>query len=88
MTSGCDGIYSADIFARAASTATFTCRNCARRTEFEQPPCPDGHDGECPEWYCTECGAATILGRQSSRRRSRASRTRPGPLATRRARVG
>lgn len=42
--------------------ATLSCRHCARRTVFEQPPCPDGHDEDCPEWYCTECGAATLIG--------------------------
>ncbi len=41
--------------------ASFACRNCARTTEFEQPPCRDGHGADCPEWYCTECGAATIV---------------------------
>ncbi len=44
----------------SACIATFSCRNCARTTEFEQPPCADGHGSDCPEWYCTECGAATI----------------------------
>jgi len=53
-----------------ASTASLVCRNCARTTEFEQPPCPDGHESDCPEWYCTECGAATMVG-QSERRWSR-----------------
>ncbi len=46
-----------------ASVASFSCRNCARTTEFEQPPCRDGHGADCPEWYCTQCGAATIVGR-------------------------
>ncbi|MDQ3733745.1 MAG: hypothetical protein M3400_07060, partial [Actinomycetota bacterium] len=45
-----------------ADIASLTCRNCARTTEFEQPPCPDGHGSDCPEWYCTECGAATFVG--------------------------
>lgn len=44
-----------------ADIASFSCRNCARTTEFEQPPCPDGHGTDCPEWYCTECGAATFV---------------------------
>lgn len=64
------------------STASLACRNCARTTEFEQPPCLDGHGADCPEWYCTECGAATIVDRGRSRRwpssggqpRARASR--------------
>lgn len=87
MTSSFDGFASAAWFTSAAGTTMFTCRNCARRTEFEQPPCPDGHDSECPEWYCIECGAATILGRQSSRRRPR-SRTRPATKTSRIARAG
>lgn len=58
-----------------AGTASLACGCCGVTTEFEQPPCPDGHGGECPEWYCTECGAATILGRPNRRRWSRA-RTR------------
>ncbi len=76
MESSSNSFADADLLVGVASTATFTCCNCARRTEFEQPPCPDGHDSECPEWYCTECGAATILGRQSTRRRPRGSSTR------------
>jgi len=66
-------------FASATSLASFTCRNCARRTEFEQPPCPDGHGQECPEWYCTECGAATLIGWSVVRReRRRGSRAKSG----------
>ncbi len=75
MESGFEVFTSADRLPGVGGTATFTCRNCARRTDFEQPPCPDGHDSECPEWYCTQCGAATILGRTSSRHRTRRSRT-------------
>lgn len=65
-----------------ASTASLACRNCARTTEFEQPPCPDGHGSDCPEWYCTECGAATFVGWSVDRRelrlgrRGRSNRTR------------
>ncbi|WP_169806820.1 hypothetical protein [Actinomadura macra] len=29
---------------------------------FEQPPCPDGHGGECPERACVECGTAVLVG--------------------------
>ncbi len=50
-----------------ADIASLTCRNCARTTEFEQPPCPDGHGSDCPEWYCTECGAATFVGWSAGR---------------------
>ncbi len=24
--------------------------------------CPDAPDGDCPEWSCTECGAALLIG--------------------------
>jgi hypothetical protein len=27
----------------------------------EQPPCLDGH-ADCPEWVCTDCGAAFVTG--------------------------
>ncbi len=64
---------------------SLACRNCARTTEFEQPPCADGHGADCPEWYCTQCGAATIVGRQSKRwlARTRAA-GQPMARATRR----
>jgi len=38
------------------------CPTCARPRPFEQPPCADGHDLDCPEWACTECGTAVLLG--------------------------
>lgn len=39
------------------------CASCAAERVFEQPPCPDGHGaGECPEWACSECGHALLLG--------------------------
>jgi hypothetical protein len=41
------------------------CPACADDREFVQPPCADGHTvdgGECPEWACTACGAAIVLG--------------------------
>ncbi len=63
-----------------ASTTKLGCRNCARWTEFEQPPCRDGHGPDCPEWYCTECGAATLVGwsmdRRELHRRAGGSRNR------------
>jgi hypothetical protein len=36
------------------------CADCATDTEFEQPPCEDGHGADCPEWICCSCGAAMI----------------------------
>ncbi|WP_037558942.1 hypothetical protein [Spirillospora albida] len=38
------------------------CSTCDDERAFEQPPCPDGHGGECPERVCTECGAAVFVG--------------------------
>ena len=40
------------------------CPTCGEDRLFEQPPCADGHadDGECPEWACTGCGGAFLLG--------------------------
>ncbi len=39
------------------------CADCGGERLFEQPheapgSCPDSADGLCPEWSCTECGAA------------------------------
>lgn len=41
------------------------CSGCGGERPFEQPPCADGHGeyGElCPEWACTGCGAAIVIG--------------------------
>lgn len=42
------------------------CQDCGGEQLFEQPhpmagTCPDAPDGWCPEWSCTECGAAEIV---------------------------
>ncbi len=46
------------------------CQGCGGEQLFEQPHpmlgnCPDAPDGLCPElcpeWSCTECGAALIV---------------------------
>jgi hypothetical protein len=42
-----------------------SCQDCGGERLFEQPheatgSCPDSPDGLCPEWSCTECGAAVI----------------------------
>jgi len=39
------------------------CPTCSRPRLFEQPPCADDHGVDCPEWLCTECGTAILLGR-------------------------
>ena len=43
------------------------CPDCGSDQPFEQYhpdglDCPDSPDGECPEWSCTACGAALLLG--------------------------
>jgi hypothetical protein len=38
------------------------CAECARERVFEQPPCVDGHGADCPEWACTSCGNAVLVG--------------------------
>jgi hypothetical protein len=40
----------------------FHCAECAEVTAFEQPPCVDGHGVDCPEWACTRCGDALLIG--------------------------
>ena len=37
------------------------CAGCRDEREFEQPPCVDGHDVDCPELACVECGMAVVL---------------------------
>ena len=41
------------------------CQDCGGEQLFEQlhetpGSCPDAPDGPCPEWLCTECGAAQL----------------------------
>jgi hypothetical protein len=43
------------------------CPECAGEQLFEQfhdeaGSCPDSPDGHCPEWACSECGIALIVG--------------------------
>jgi hypothetical protein len=43
------------------------CGECGEERLFEQfhaepASCPDGPDGDCPEWGCTACGEALIIG--------------------------
>jgi hypothetical protein len=37
------------------------CPGCRDERIVEQPPCADGHE-DCPEWVCSLCGAAFVLG--------------------------
>jgi hypothetical protein len=44
-----------------------SCPDCRAERLFEQyhdapGSCPDSGDGICPEWSCTECGAALLAG--------------------------
>lgn len=38
------------------------CTTCADEVAFEQPGCVDGHDSDCPEWVCVQCGDAVLIG--------------------------
>ena len=43
------------------------CPDCGWDHPFEQfhgqlAICPDTPDGDCPEWSCTACGAALMIG--------------------------
>lgn len=38
------------------------CALCQADRPFEQPPCACGLGGDCPEWMCTQCGAALLVG--------------------------
>lgn len=43
------------------------CPDCRAERSFEQyhdtpGSCPDSPDGHCPEWACTSCGAALLVG--------------------------
>jgi hypothetical protein len=38
------------------------CLTCQDDRVLEQPPCPDGHDGDCPDWMCADCGTAFFVG--------------------------
>ena len=52
---------------------SLTCPVCGRRSEFEQPPCADGHGSDCPELICVRCSSAVLVGPaapQSTRRHS------------------
>ena len=43
------------------------CPDCSWDRRFERHhnvagSCPDSSDGLCPEWCCTGCGAALLIG--------------------------
>jgi len=43
-------------------TIELHCDVCARKRAFEQPPCRDRHEPNCPEWVCTGCDTALLVG--------------------------
>ncbi len=38
------------------------CSTCGQQRAFEAPACADGHDLQCPDLGCVECGEAIFLG--------------------------
>lgn len=38
------------------------CATCAQERVFEGPTCADGHDADCPDLACAECGTAIFFG--------------------------
>lgn len=43
------------------------CPFCGSAREFSQihigpSGCPDSRDGSCPEWFCTACDTAVLVG--------------------------
>ena len=50
---------------RLIDSRAWPCPTCDDVRVFVQPPCTDGHTddgGECPEWACSDCGAAFVIG--------------------------
>lgn len=45
-----------------SATLVLWCTTCGDDVAFEQPGCLDGHGIDCPEWACTVCGAALLVG--------------------------
>jgi hypothetical protein len=51
----------------SSSQLSMHCAGCNEERLFEQfhadpASCPDTPDGDCPEWGCTSCGDALIIG--------------------------
>ncbi|MGI8613481.1 MAG: hypothetical protein ACR2KL_06005 [Nocardioidaceae bacterium] len=36
------------------------CTICGGDSDFEQPPCDDGHGFDCPELICVQCSSALV----------------------------
>ena len=50
------------------------CPGCGSKRQFvqvhpRQARCPDSRGENCPEWFCTACGAALLVGLLPSARR-------------------
>jgi hypothetical protein len=43
-------------------TLTRHCSVCDDDRVFEQPPCADGHGADCPDFMCSVCGMAIVVG--------------------------
>jgi hypothetical protein len=43
-------------------TITAWCATCRDERSFEHPECHDDHGADCPEWACTDCGEAIMMG--------------------------
>jgi hypothetical protein len=53
------------VASRFVDTQSWPCPTCCDIRDFVQPPCQDGHTddgGLCPEWACTDCGSAIVIG--------------------------
>ncbi|MEU2351331.1 hypothetical protein, partial [Modestobacter sp. NPDC013298] len=60
-----------------ADLMSWACPTCGDDTDFEQPPCADGHTedgGDCPEWVCVDCGTALLTGASTRVERAAARR--------------
>jgi hypothetical protein len=42
-------------------TVDLRCIGCATDRVFEQPPCHERHEPDCPEWICTGCDTAVLV---------------------------
>jgi len=44
------------------SLALRDCSTCGEQRAFEAPVCADGHEADCPELACVDCGEAVFVG--------------------------
>lgn len=50
------------MFAAAVAVQVRWCAPCQSDQPFHVPPCEDGHDAECLDLACAECGHAIVVG--------------------------